>query len=279
MEVLGKQKVKTLYFEHLLTDFHQADLDIFNRTGELSESLENYLKNLDKGHSTDPSGQYTFLEVIKAARKSHIRIQAIDCLASYQSTGMKGVEKNFRQKMMNFFAHEVIRTDQVTRGAHRWVALVGDSHANTWEGVPGLSELEGGIGLRIENTPAGTARGVEVDPGRIPTDNFGRPLAMVKSDLRMQLDTPPNIALAESLEKALRRPGDCTVINVDDQATLIHRSRTGTLVRTPILRDHGSYYIERDSWPSITGRRYPSLTELSTALRLTGLRSVQLPES
>ena len=279
MQVLSKQKVKTLYFEHLLTDFHQADLDVFNRTGELSESLESYLKNLDQGHGTDASGQYTFLEVVKAARKSHIRVQAIDCMASYKSAGMRGVDTNFRQKMMSFFAHEVIRADQVTRGAHRWVALVGDSHASTWKDVPGLSELEGGIGLRIESTPAGTARGLELDPGRIPTDEFGRPLPMVKSDLRLQLDLPPDVALAESLEKALWRPGDCTVLNVDDQATIVHRSRDGSLVRTPILRDHGLYYIERATWPSISGRRYADLLELSTALKLTGLRSIKLPES
>ncbi|MHC8290854.1 membrane-targeted effector domain-containing toxin [Pseudomonas sp. XS1P51] len=279
MEVLSKQKVKTLYMEHLLTDFHQADLDVFNRTGVLSENLENYLKTLDRGFKTDPSGQFNFLEVVKAARRSHIRVQAIDCMASYKSTGMKGVEANFRQRMMNFFTHEVIRTDQTTRGAHRWVALVGDSHANTWEGVPGISELEGGIGLRIESTPAGTARGIEVDPGRIPTDNFGRPLAPVKSDLRLQLDTPPDVALTESMEHALRRTGDCTVMNIDDTVKLIHRSRDGALVRTPILRDQGSYYIERPSWPSISGRRYASVAELSTALRLSGLRPIQMPQS
>lgn len=279
MATLSKQKVKTLYMEHLLTDFHQADLDIFNRTGELSESLETYLKNLDRGHSTDPSGKFTFLQVIKAAREHHIRVQAIDCMASYYSAGMRGVETTFRQKMMNFFAHEVIRIDQAARGVHRWVALVGDSHANTWEGVPGLSELEGGIGLRVESTPAGTARGIEVDPGRVPTDNFGRPLTMVKSDLRLQLDTPQSVAVAESLEKALRRPGDCTVMNIDNKPTLIHRSRDGSLVRTPILRDRGGYYIERASWPSISGRRYPDLAEFSTALRLSGLRSIRTPES
>src|SRR5690606_33119649 len=131
---------------------------------------------------------------------------------------------NFRQKMMNYFAHEVIKADQSLRGAHRWVALVGDSHAAIWEGVPGVSELEGGISVRIESTPAGTARGIELDPGRIPTDELGRPLSSVKSDLRLQLDTPPSVALAETLDDALRNPGDSTVMNVDGKATLIHRS-------------------------------------------------------
>ena len=279
MEVLSKQKIKTLYMEHLLTDFHQADLDVFNRTGTMSENLENYLKVLDQGHSTDPSGQFTFLEVVKAARRNHIRVQAIDCMASYRSTGMTGVEPDFRQRMMNFFAHQVISADQAARGAHRWVALMGDSHASTWGGVPGVSELEGGISLRIESTDAGTARGIEVDPGRVPTDNFGRPLASVKGDLRLQLDTPSSVVLAETLEKSLRNTGDCAVMNIDNTATLIHRSSDGTIVRTVIQRDSGSFYIERPSWPSLTGRRFPNITDLSTALRLIGLRPVKVAGS
>lgn len=276
MEVLSQHKVKTLYFEHLLTDFHQADLDVFNRTGTLSENLENYLRYLDDGHGTDPSGRFTFLEVVKAARESHIRIQAIDCMASYRSTGMEGVEYNFRQKMMNFFAHEVISADQGARGAHRWVALVGDSHANTWGDVPGLSELEGGIGLRIESTKAGKARGIEVDPGRIPTDNLGQALARVKNDLRLQLNEPPAVALAKTPEQALRNTGDCTLMKIDNKLTLIHRSSEGSLVRTPIQRDNGSVYIERENWPSVSGRRFPGMADLSTALRLIGLKPVKL---
>lgn len=276
MAVLSKQKVKTLYLEHVLTDFHQADLDVFNRTGKMSETLETYLKTMDGGFKTDTSGQYTFLELAKAAQKNHIRIQSIDCLASYRSTGMSGVDKStFRQKMMNYFSHEVITADQNARGAHRWVALVGDSHANTWEGVPGLSELEGGIGLRIESTPAGTARGIEPDPGRIPTDEFARPLSPVKSDLRLQIDTPASVALADSLEKTLINPGDCTVMNIDDVATLVHRSSDGSIVRTPILNKGGFYYVERPNWP-ISGRRYPNLAELSAALRIMGFKPIKI---
>lgn len=276
MRALSKQKVKTLYLEHVTTDFHQADLDVFNRTGKMSETLESYLKTLDRGHDTDPSGQFTFLAVVKAARENHIRIQAIDCMASYKSIGMQGVTDNFRQKMMNYFAHEVIGADQSARGAHRWVALVGDSHANTWGNVPGITELEGGIGLRIENTPAGTARGIEVDPGRIPTDDFMRPLEPVRSDLRLQLDTPQSVTFADSLEKNLVNPGTCTVINVEGRATLFHRSSIGVLVRTPILRQSGSYYIERANWPSISGRRFPNLVEFSTALKAMGMRPVRV---
>jgi hypothetical protein len=200
-------------------------------------------------------------------------------MASYRSTGMTGVEPDFRQRMMNFFAHQVISADQAARGAHRWVALMGDSHASKWGGVPGVSELEGGISLRIESTDAGTARGIEVDPGRIPTDNFGRPLASVKGDLRLQLDTPPSVVLAETLEKSLRNTGDCVVMNIDNKATLIHRSSDGTIVRTVIHRDSGSFYIDRPSWPSLTGRRFPNITDLSTALRLIGLRPIRVAGS
>jgi hypothetical protein len=155
--------------------------------------------------------------------------------------------------------------------------LVGDSHSGTWDGVPGISELEGAISLRIESTPAGTARGIEVDPGRIPTDEFNRPLAPVKSDLRLQLDTPPSVALAETLDNALLNPGDFTVMNVDGKAMLLHRSSENLILRTPILRDQGLLYIERASWPSISGRRYPDILQLSAALRHMGMRAVVVP--
>jgi hypothetical protein len=69
MSVLRKQKIKTLYMEHLLTDFHQGDLDVFNRTGVMSEGLDNYLKELDAGFSTDPSGQFTFEQVVRTAQQ------------------------------------------------------------------------------------------------------------------------------------------------------------------------------------------------------------------
>ncbi|WP_420652875.1 hypothetical protein, partial [Mesorhizobium japonicum] len=73
--------------EHLLTDFHQAALDEFFRTGNMPQKLEAYLKALDVGNMTDPLERYTFLELVKEARKQGIHVQAIDCMASYRLNG------------------------------------------------------------------------------------------------------------------------------------------------------------------------------------------------
>lgn len=35
MALLKQQKVRVLYMEHLMTDFQQADLDLFNQTGQM----------------------------------------------------------------------------------------------------------------------------------------------------------------------------------------------------------------------------------------------------
>ncbi|WP_347901833.1 membrane-targeted effector domain-containing toxin [Pseudomonas purpurea] len=290
MSVLRTQKVKTLYMEHLLTDFHQADLDVFNRTGVMSENLESYLKDLDAGFSTDPSEQFTFEQVVRTAQKNHIRVQAIDCLASYRSAGIQGANINFRQKMMNFFARQVISADQTARGTHLWVALVGNSHANTYAGVAGVSELEGSIGLRIESVGPDELGGIKVDPGVVDEPRPGQAAGFAKNDLLLQIPTPNSVILAQRLEDGLPRPGMYTLSTSTGEPFLVHRSRTltnrvitsngiitrGKLVRTHIKHDADGYYVERDAW-QISGRRFQTTEGLSSALHRMGMTPVRLP--
>lgn len=277
MEVLSKQRIKTLYMEHLLTDFHQADLDIFNRGGDLSEDLESYLKILDQGHDTDPAGEFTFLEVVKAAQKNHIRVQAIDCAASYRSARMMEVSRNYRQEMMNYFAKTVIDADQSLRGAHNWIAFVGESHANNWEGVPGLSELEGGIGLRVESAKPGLKGDIEPDPGRAGESLEDMRPEFVKNDLRLQVELPPARVRRAKMEAALTEPGMLTIDKVGSQTVLIHRSRDLKLVVTPIEKDAKGLYVNRPNWGSLSNKRFATLGELREALERINLRLVRIP--
>ncbi len=277
MEVLSKQKVRTLYMEHLLTDYHQADLDVFNRGGELSEDLRDYLKNLDQGHRTDPTGEFTFLEVVKAAQKNHIRVQAIDCAASYRSGGMYGVGSSYRQEMMNYFSKTVIDADQALRGSHNWIAFVGDSHANNWKGVPGLSELEGGIGLRVESAEAGVKGDIEPDPGKNVSSADGLTRDVVKNDLRLQVELPPKRLRLAKFETALNKPGMLTIDKFGSQTVLIHRSSDHSLVVTPIEHDTKGVYVNRPSWGNLSNKRFASLTQLGEALDRIGLTRVRVP--
>jgi len=277
MEILGKQKVKTLYMEHLFNDFHQADLDVFNKSGVMSKSLKRYLKNLDAGHFTDPSGRFTFMKLVKTAQKNHIRVQAIDCAASYRVDNMQGVTPFHRQKMMNYFAKIIIEGDQAARGSHRWIALVGNTHSNTWEGVAGLSELEGGIGLRVKSARVGQSTTIEPDPGESGTNGgIDSTVFTVKNDLLLELESP-ELAREQVLDAALNQPGMVSIEKYGNQLELVHRARDGSLVRTLIRSDATGIYIERPQWVSINNKRFTSLAELSQALSRNGLKPTRVP--
>lgn len=281
MELLASKNVKTLYMEHLLTDFHQAALDSYFQTGLMPKELERYLKVLDIGQMTDPLERYTFLEVVKAAAKQRIHVQAIDCMASYRLNGMTPitgeehfVDEHARQKMMNYFARTIIRTDQTVRGAHKWVALMGNSHSNTFEGVAGVSELEEAIGIRVEDVAEGTSGGIEVDPGKImsASDSLQGRNALVRGDLRLQMETPWSAQTMEQFETLLPRYGMYSLKQQPRMIFLVHRSRSKELVRTLIQTDRDRFYIERPNWPSVSGKRYGSIKELLQGLNNMGLR-------
>jgi hypothetical protein len=274
MEILSKQKVKTLYMEHLLNDFHQADLDVFNKSGVMSKNLKSYLKNLDAGHFTDPSGRFTFLKVVKTAQKNHIRVQAIDCAASYRVDNMFEESHAHRQKMMNYFTKIIIEADQSARGPHRWIALVGNTHSNTWEGVAGVSELEGGIGLRVKRAKVAQPTSIEPDPGEPGTSSTDS--IIVKNDLLLQVESP-ELARELVLEAALNQPGMLSYEKYGNQLELVHRARDGSLVRTLIHADATGVYINRPQWGSINNKRFSSLADLSDALRRNGLKPTRVP--
>lgn len=280
MELLASKNVKTLYMEHLLTDFHQAALDAFFETGAMDKDLERYLDALDVGNMTDPLGRDTFLHLVKQARKFKIRVQAIDCMASYRLNGMErvgslepAIEETTRQKMMNYFARSIIRSDQAMRGAHKWVALMGNSHSNTFEGVAGVSELEEAIGIRAEDVAEGTSTGIEPDPGKILPlgDSAFDRSALARGDLRLRMESPWTAQTKSEIEALLSRQGMYTLKLQPRMTFLVHRSRSNTLVRTLIESDNGRYYIERPSWPSVSGKRYDSMKALLQALDEMGL--------
>ncbi|MGY4490357.1 membrane-targeted effector domain-containing toxin [Pseudomonas sp. TE3610] len=271
MELLAKQKVRTLFLEHLLTDFHQVHLDAFARTGKMPPELEMYLDSLDKGFHTDPQGRYNFMELVKTANRHHLRVQALDCMVSYRQAGLKDTTDTLRQKMMNYFGHTVIASDTNIRGKARWVALVGNTHANTYKGVPGMAELEGGIGLRIDDVRLPSEHGLEVDPGVHLLGEPGQPGGFVKSDLHYAMST---LHKARDLETELSHPGMFTLDHVSGQKVLVHRAGDGALVYTPIKKDGEFIYIERPKWTTVHNRRFDNTRELITALTLIGMKNV-----
>jgi hypothetical protein len=190
LQHLSDRQVKTLYMEHLLTDLHQADLDRFAETGQMSKRLLHDLKSLDHGHRTDRNGVYTFENLVIQARHHGLEVRAIDTSTSYHLKDIASEAPTTRQQMMNFFASRTIRRHQEVMGAHKWIALMGNTHANTFHNlVPGIAELEQGIGIRVIDVGPGQSRGVMLDPGESLADSLGQNRTFVQSDYRLEIET------------------------------------------------------------------------------------------
>ncbi|WP_213938426.1 membrane-targeted effector domain-containing toxin [Pseudomonas sp. dw_612] len=275
MPLLSKLKVRTLHLQHLLTEFHQADLDNFTRFGNMSRSLERYLREIDQVQGTDPSGQFTTLELVRAAQQNHIRVQALDCFASYQDAGRMGIKNTLQVKMGNYFARTVIDADQTARGTHQWVALVNQSQVGTLDGAAGLSEIEGAVGLRIEEAPVGKARGIEPDPGT-SVDNRGTALPM-RTDLRLQLETPEVVSNMRRADKLLTENGMFTLVNESGATLIVSRNRYGALIRTVIQKDLRDFFVDNRNWTQLYGQHYKNLNELREALIARGMKPVKMP--
>lgn len=273
MRLLRKLKVNTLYMEHFTTDFQQADIDTFNRTGVMPQELDRYVEGQDVGHRTDAEGRYTFRQVLVSAQKNGVRIHPIDCMASYRQAWATPVSDVARQRMMNFHAHLIIEADQAARGSGKWIALVGSTHANTFHGVTGLAETEGALGLRVEDRPIGEPDAYSTDPGVDALDDDGA-LRHVQSDLRLRAGVLTTRPRSADLESLLVRPGDYAIERTNGQEYLINRSRDSTLRRTLIKRDGRFYYVERPDWPAIHERRFQNLAELHARLRLRGMQHI-----
>lgn len=183
--------VRTLYLEHLMTDLHQADLDLFHRSGRMSVQLRRYLDRLDVGQRTDTTGRYSFLELVRKARANRIWVRAVDCVASYQLEGLEVEHPGnpLRQKVMNYYASRIVSAGQAETGAGKWVALVGNTHSNFYKRVPGLAELQGVPGLRLVDAGPGQATGITLDAGEYYLPSMGNPDGIVQGDLRLALQT------------------------------------------------------------------------------------------
>lgn len=282
LPLLSQQNVKTLYMEHLLTDLHQADLDRFFETGEMSKMLLHDLKKLDRGHHTDPNKVYTFERLVLASRQHGLEVRALDCSASYYLKSIDQPAPTTRQQMMNYFASRTIDKHQEVIGAHKWIALVGNSHSNTFQTiVPGLAELQGGIGLRVVDVPPGHSTGVVSDPGEFVSVGLGQETVQIKGDYRVDIEVVrPVVAIRPplplSIEERLNRHGKFLVEQDEGQLpTVIHRSRDLQIHRTPVqVNAEGLLYLDRPSWATVHLTPYDDMDALVAGLEEINLTRV-----
>ena len=190
MRALARDGVDTLYMEHLMTDLHQADLNQVASDGRLPNELQDYLRDQDLGHRTDPERQYNFTTLVQAARREGIQVRALDCAASYRLDGMDDlydVGRTLRQRVFSYHASRVIAARGALPAGGKWIALVGDTHASTYKGVPGLAQLHDVTALRIVDAGEGQQTNITLDPGEYYLPSMGHPDGVVKGDWRLAL--------------------------------------------------------------------------------------------
>ena len=274
MPTLARQGVRTLYFHRLLNDFSQLDLNQFFRTGIMSSDLEEYLQQL----KSDPAGRFTPLQVVKSARVYGIRVQATDCLASYRYPASSPPDMN-QQAIKTFLTHSIMQADKSLNETGKWVVLTDQQNTNTFRGMAGISETQGGIGLRIEEVlPENhllieTDRGIEVGRNSAPQPEFASEGSdTLYADMSLQTPLPLLERTEEELARLLFRPGMFTFEKSNGNWTLIHRSRIGQIVRTPVERTaDGQYLINRPSWAGVHQVPYDNIDELSWGLKRFGM--------
>jgi hypothetical protein len=311
--VLLRQGVRTLYVEHAQADLHQALLDQYcnTRTSTMPDGLRDFLHAQDHGHAT---AQQSYYQLYSAAHDQGLRIIALDCLASYHLKGLD--HHNARTEVFSFFASHIIRQYQAEPDSGKWVALVGNTHSNRFRNIPGLAELNDGIGINL-TAASSLATVIDRDPGVELQDHLGSNRSWVQADLmissnprlalearlsrlasifshspeRVQADlrlTSCPVVSEQVLEGRLTTPGTFLISAQPEKGSyeLRHRSRSGEIIRTPIVREirNGSESFLLTRWPELN-RHFDSLQALGTALAdIMGLRNVwpnltpQLPQ-
>ncbi|MGQ7858694.1 dermonecrotic toxin domain-containing protein [Pseudomonas sp. 32A] len=274
MQLLASQGVKRIYFEHLLTDVHMPLLKAFYRTRSavMPEELKGFLNNI---YPPLRDQHYSFVNIVTKARDAGIKIQPIDCTVSYMLRDLPDTADNVRQRMMNYYATEVIQWTQTTKARPgKWVALVGDSHTNTYNGIPGIAELTGSIGLRIEDAAAGGHLGIEVDTGRTASLGIGKGEGTVKAHLVLRVDNAtlqrpaqpvpgPSQPAAKTPQTQLTKPGQfmLTSATATTPAHVHYRSRRGDVRHFRIDQQGSRYAISAPGW-AVDGKPFDSIQAL-----------------
>ncbi|CAI8939058.1 membrane-targeted effector domain-containing toxin [Pseudomonas zeae] len=264
--------IDTLYVRGLLSDFAQADLNDFYLSGEMSEDLSGYLSSL----STDPDDRFNMLELIKAAQANGIRSHGLEVAHSYK---LKIPLTSIEEQMIHArLASQIMWGDELLNRTGKWAALVEATNTNAFRNLPGISELRGGIGLRIEEAVPSEVPGVSIDPGlkvtRGPFDNGAttrNSSDILFADLRLQIETPVPQWTEATENTLLNRNGMFMLKKMQNTYMLVRRDSSSNIVRTVVNCRNGQFYIWAQSMPRISGIMFRNLGALSQRLIEIGL--------
>ncbi|WP_248767434.1 membrane-targeted effector domain-containing toxin [Pseudomonas sp. MWU12-2345] len=283
-----EHQVKTLYLENLLTDFDQVHLNNFHRSGVMSQRLRDTLRRQDIEHHIDPNGPHSLRELINSAHANGIRVQAIDCAASYRQ-GLRNYSPD-RARALKYYARQVINADQLQQGPHRWIALSQDSHASGVNGETGLADLLGAANLRTVDV-GGQPLPLRVlrDPGEFTQGQYARDIQFVQADAKLEVNVAPQALpqISKPHRGLLVKQGDFLIEQSGDQYTLVYRpvdplhpGRQLITTEQPVTRSrpagssHDVFHLEAPINLNIRGIKYRSIDDLIWGLRQGNMRQV-----
>lgn len=290
MRVLANEnQVKTLYMENLLRDFDQALLNDFHRTGVMPQRLRSTLAAQDTIQQIDPNGPLALHELIRTAHRYDIRVQALDCATSYRS-GLQSYTPN-RARSMKYYARQVISTDQLQQGPHRWIALTQDSHASPVRGEPGLADLVGAVNLRAVDV-GGQPLPLRVlrDQGEYIQGIFVHDIQFVRGDAQLEVNVSPQPLRQRpgAHRELLTQQKDFLIEQKGDQYSVVCRPASNErslpvpvelpIVQSSLVDSAGNtsvrFHVEAPLFGDIRGVRYKSIEDLIWGFKQTGMRQV-----
>ncbi|WP_321837267.1 membrane-targeted effector domain-containing toxin [Pseudomonas kulmbachensis] len=280
MGAIKNNDVGVIFLEHLQTDVHQGMLDDFFITQKMPSELDDFLKAQDAGHQLNPFTEYTYSRLVREAIRHRIPIKALDCVASYHVDGMRTRYPDVnRTEMFSYFASQVIRGHLAKNTHQKWIALTGNSHTNTFQGVPGLAELEGAIGVSLSDAAPGRGLGLLQDLAVVVPPTIWHPgHILLKADYWLEVDIPGTPLRPPALTKAqieikLSQTGMYLLQNIPQEGPyLIHRANSRQIARTRLQVDEGKVFIDRPDWTDIHLKRYDYLESLIADLKNLGLQ-------
>ncbi len=132
--------------------------------------------------------QYNFTKLVEAAKNAQIRVVAFDTEAGYaiHKGGPDGTDASAlrRYETMNYLAAlkiaEVMHTDRNT-ASKKWIAFVGNAHANTYKKVPGLAELTCTVAVAVDDAESAEDYRVRTNVSAYPNQDLNLNIDVVVS--------------------------------------------------------------------------------------------------
>lgn len=205
MPALAKAEVSVLYLDALLTDLHLASLQKYfdkgSRSRGGSEKIKHYLSWAAQG-SQPTSAAFDIYHLIKAAHRQGIEVRPLRCIAAHPGH-QNALPETLAQDpaalrtMRVFYANTLINQERLAKPGLKWVALVDQADAFGTEAAPGVAQLQGAIGIRIDDYD--TAKPLQVQHA----GDSGANAVRYELEVSTSAQDPSSFTLERSMEPAL----------------------------------------------------------------------------